>query len=267
MANAKPYLERYLAGDREAAWDELIALGDRVRARPWLDDALAVARETVRRARFNVERIHRRLVDLGYRFANPEAAFVPAGPDVPDRIAEMERRLGTFPLLARAWYESLASVDFSQDESQLRGPTGPDVNGLGHNAELIMHDLDRAWEGWLRLCAQHEELCRDAAHLAAEDPEWHRRLTRPPEPFLPTGGWASNCDPMGFSLPCLAADGVLYNDGGGDQYLVIHLRQCFQWGGFPFCSYYARGKRPLPGVARPNWERVVPLLREGLLAV
>jgi hypothetical protein len=85
------------------------------------------------------------------------------------------------------------------------------------------------------------------------------------EPFLPTGGSASNCDPKGFSLPCLAADGVLYNDGGGDMHLVKVLRRCFEWGGFPFCQYYAVGNKPLPWEARPNWERIIPILREGLL--
>lgn len=267
MAGPKTYLERYLAGDREAVWDELIGLGEQVRSRPLLDAAGAVARETVRRAKHNIELIHRRLLALGYEFADPQAAFVPAGPDAPDRIAEMERRLGTFPLLARAWYESLASVDFSQAESQLRGPTGPDVNGLGSHPALIMQSLDRCWEAWLQMGEEHEQHCRDVAHLAAEDPEWHRQLTRPMEPFLPTGGAASNCDPKGFALPCLGADGVLYNDGGGDMYLVKALRRCFEWGGFPFCHYHAAGNRPLPWEARPNWKRVIPLLREGLLAV
>jgi hypothetical protein len=71
MPVAKSYLERYHAGDRIAVWDELIGLGAQVRVRPLLDDALAVARESVRRARHNVELIYRRLVDLGYQFANP----------------------------------------------------------------------------------------------------------------------------------------------------------------------------------------------------
>lgn len=71
MSVPKPYLERYIAGDRDAVWDELIGLGEQVRVWPVLDDALAVARETVRRARHNVERIYRKLVDLGYQFAEP----------------------------------------------------------------------------------------------------------------------------------------------------------------------------------------------------
>src|SRR5262249_38409309 len=156
---------------------------------------------------------------------------------------------------------SLASVDFCQAKSQLCGPTGSDVNGLGSHPVMVMQSLDGCWAMWLGLCEDHEERCRDVAHLETDDPELYRQLTRPLQPFLPTGGWASNCTPMGFSLPCLAADGVLYNDGGGAMYWVKVLRRCFEWGGFPFCHYYAAGNAPLPWEARPNWERVIPLLR------
>lgn len=267
MAGPQSYFERYAAGEREAVWDELIGLGEHVRNGPLFDDALAVARETVRRARHNVELLHGRLLALGYRFADPDAAFAPAGPDAPDRIAEVEQRLGTLPLLARAWYESLASVDFSQAEEQLRGPTGPDVNGLGSHPALILQSLDRGWQAWLDMRVEREQDPQQLAHLADEHPEYYRQLTAPLEPFLPTGGVASNCEPHGFALPCLGADGVLYNDGGGDVYLIHLLRRCFEWGGFPFCRYHAAGNPPLPWEARPNWERVIPLLRDGLLPV
>jgi hypothetical protein len=62
------FLQRYEAGEHEAVWADMMALGRQVRERPYLADAFAVARETMRRARHNVEAIIERLDALGYHF-------------------------------------------------------------------------------------------------------------------------------------------------------------------------------------------------------
>jgi hypothetical protein len=61
-------LQRYQAGERDAVWTELRELGPLVREASYAEDALAVARETMRRAKANVETIIERLDRLGYRF-------------------------------------------------------------------------------------------------------------------------------------------------------------------------------------------------------
>lgn len=66
------FLERYQAGERVAVWDELVALGEGVRHKLYYADAVAVAAETMRRARHNVELIIQRLAEAGYRFVSPE---------------------------------------------------------------------------------------------------------------------------------------------------------------------------------------------------
>jgi len=45
------YLERYTNGEYEQVWDDLLALGAKVREGQVYPDALAVARETMRRVR------------------------------------------------------------------------------------------------------------------------------------------------------------------------------------------------------------------------
>jgi hypothetical protein len=79
-----PLLRRYLAGAHEEVWAELNALGAGVRDKRYLADATAVARETMRRARHNVEEIVRRLDTLGYTFWNGHQG--PPGPQ-PFRMA------------------------------------------------------------------------------------------------------------------------------------------------------------------------------------
>lgn len=62
MAAGGTYLERYVSGEYEQVWDELVTLGAAVRQDPVYTDALAVARETMRRARANIDRLIPRLV-------------------------------------------------------------------------------------------------------------------------------------------------------------------------------------------------------------
>lgn len=62
------FLERYERGEHEQVWAELVALGAAVREEPVYTDALAVAHETMRRARANIDRLIPRLVRVGFLF-------------------------------------------------------------------------------------------------------------------------------------------------------------------------------------------------------
>lgn len=55
------YLERYCSGAYQTVWDELVALGSDVRVEPIYADACAVAQETMRRVRQNIEILVSRL--------------------------------------------------------------------------------------------------------------------------------------------------------------------------------------------------------------
>ncbi len=106
------FLERYQNGDREAVWDELVALGVNVREEPFYADARAVARETMQRARANVEMLHQRLTALDYRFEYPNEAVQPPAPDAAAGLDEFERVVGQIPLSLRAWCEIVGEVNF-----------------------------------------------------------------------------------------------------------------------------------------------------------
>jgi hypothetical protein len=113
------YLERYLAGEHEQVWADLLALGDRVRQEPLYADALAVARETMRRVRHNIEVLIPRLTAWGYHFGyenlHVEPGFASRQPGVfrtPEpRIAGVldafETTIGVLPLSLYAWYETI----------------------------------------------------------------------------------------------------------------------------------------------------------------
>jgi hypothetical protein len=62
------YFEGHLAGEHEEVWAELVALGEAVRDASVYSDALAVARETMHRVRWNIETLAPRLRAVGYEF-------------------------------------------------------------------------------------------------------------------------------------------------------------------------------------------------------
>jgi hypothetical protein len=62
------YLERYQNGECVRVWEELIALGEGIHQAPTYEDARAVARETMARARRNIETLYQRLKTIGYQF-------------------------------------------------------------------------------------------------------------------------------------------------------------------------------------------------------
>src|SRR3954447_3367427 len=111
---ASSFLERYQSGDYEQVWAELTALGSSLRDDPLHSDALAVAHETMRRVRRNIEKLIPPLRQLGYKFGYAWATrFSPAeilemeqdapvfaapSPDIANEILELERRAGTLPV-------------------------------------------------------------------------------------------------------------------------------------------------------------------------
>jgi hypothetical protein len=65
------YLERYTNGDCAEVWADLVALGTKISQKSVLPDAEAVANETMRRARHNLEILIPRLAQAGYSFMDP----------------------------------------------------------------------------------------------------------------------------------------------------------------------------------------------------
>lgn len=262
------FFARYQAGAHVPVWRELIARGSEVRDEPLRSEALSVCEEIVRRARLNLRTLHTRLLELGYEFADPENALVDASPDAQADIATVEHALGVLPLIARKWYATLASVNFCQAEKQrvyqqaVRPPTGPDIFGLGSHPVLIFQSLTCCRQQLQQLTTEREKYVRQM-----EESGWEESCdANEGRQFLPLGGWASNCEPKGFPLPCEAVDAVIYDDGAGDTYFVDELRRAFQWGGFPFWrgslanpNYYS------PFEYRPNFQKLLPVLKDGLL--
>ena len=235
-------------------------------SRRYLRIALS-SRRRLWNAQANLELLHGRLMELGYEFADPGNSFRPATVEDHALIDQIQAEFGELPIILRKWYERFGSVDFRQAESQLcyekdaRAPPGPDVFGLGSHPVLVFLSLGRCLELRRYLAERHASVVKEAQALG-------HRLDSSTElgPFLPLGGWASNCEPKGVTLPSGAIDAVLYNDGGGDIYFVNQLRIAFRGGGFPFWLWSLNKKRFYsPYEYRPNFAKLLPRLTEGLV--
>jgi len=136
------YLERYRQGECEPVWAELLGLGDKVRQQSLNADALAVAHETMTRARANIEMLVPRLNKLGYQFAHPEQVFVPADEEFRQRMAQVEKRGGPLPLSLRAWCEVVGEVNFMGAHPKLSSyvqmPSGQEI-GQGFLSLFAKH--------------------------------------------------------------------------------------------------------------------------------
>lgn len=122
-AARRSYLDRYQAGEHEAVWSELAALGADVRLEPVYSDARAVARETMTRVRHNVELLATRLRELDYRFTHPDEVLVPPTPELLERLDRIEAEAGPLPLSVRAFFENVGAVCFMGSHPRLSGYT------------------------------------------------------------------------------------------------------------------------------------------------
>lgn len=226
--NMTSYLERYLAGEHEQVWAELVTLGPYVRDEPTYTDALAVAQETMRRARHNIELLVPRLRESGYVFdLNCDSddsdevnvvgldlmpIYTSPTADASAGIRELENLVGILPLSLRAWYELVGSVNFIGTH-----PAWKRLH-LTHGTDpLFVYSLDVAL---------------NMARTYLDMGVWHKEpiLALAPDEYHKFG--VSGAGAYGVRLPSEAADTPLLLEWHHTTF-VDYLRICFRYAGFP----------------------------------
>ncbi|KAF3889286.1 MULTISPECIES: hypothetical protein [Nostocales] len=254
IMTAQTFFYRYLAGDRESVWKELQALGEIVE--PSLKaDALAVARETMRRAKLNLEIIVHRLKKLGFEFSQPEQVIVPVQSQTLQLLDDVEQQWGTLPFSVRAWYECIHSVELfaskpiSKDLIESLEPTAIALSFSScSNLSDDLDDTDELrWyiqgmtflsleESLTKVLESKEKFRQDWREGKVDD--WTRNycLQNKIDPevltvdFLPVGMSMSTCEPMGFEVGMAKADCTIADDGD-EMGFVDFLRERLLLGG------------------------------------
>jgi len=219
-------IERYRAGEHEQVWVELMAMGEKVREEPMWSEAMDVARETMRRAKANIELLRERLIHIGYQFAYPDEVIVPPAPDVAAKIAQLEQHVGPLPLSLRAWYEIIGSVNFIGSH--------PEWDPRAHVDPLVVDPLKFALEeevAWEESVAEYgsEEMAPYAVPIAPD--EYHKAEVK--------GAPQNKVAIYAIAMPSATADAILGEEPHHTTF-VNYLRTCFRWGGFPGFEHVQR---------------------------
>jgi hypothetical protein len=240
--DAMNLMARYQAGECEAVWRDLMALGPEVRKPPYQVPAQAVARETIRRAKHNFELIVQRLRSLDYQFVG-DFWHQPAKEQELQELAACEEAGFSIPAAVRIFIEEMNNV-WLMGTHPLLCPKGrvrradplflmPDLHAMielrskGDDAD-VRPENGEVFQ--LQLCAgpfsKHQVMNDSMAE------EW-----------------------FSIELPNAAADAVLVGEPKG-RTLVEYLRWSFEWGGFP--GWEKEKSRP---------EKELAFLRDGLLPI
>jgi hypothetical protein len=264
----RTYLERYLAGEYEQVWDELLGLGAAVRTQPLYRDAHAVARETMRRVRHNIEALTPRLDAAGYQFGYgwvrghefpsgpPDPRFSPPPANVARLLAELEARTGVLPLSLRAFYEVVGAVNFVGEPP----PAWPDWRAVPDGLDaLYVYPVAGTIEDAYAWEDEYGELTEEEWSLPGpgeDDPCDVRAYAALPHdcwlvPIAPDE-WQkydiSGCGAYEIAVPNPAADARLLTERHCTTF-VNYLRICMRWAGFPKLEQLAGDSAVISGLS------------------
>jgi len=217
------WLRRYLDGDRDAVWQEMRLLGDRVRDPRYAGAAQQVCDEAARRARRNIELIVERLDAQGYRFhANddgqtPVVPFVPATSRAEQHLAWIEATVGSVPMILSSWIRLVGDVWLvgthpEWESSPEADPLVVEVEGTRYGDSGIHHYLLDDYERW------REGGEQGLFQLPLAPDQFHKAN-------IGGGG------PYGIVIPDQTAEGWFTADV--ESSFVAYLRTAFRYGGFP----------------------------------
>jgi len=224
--------DRYLEGFYQEVYDELLAKQEQVVEGHNYEDALLVAREIMKRVRYNVGLLIPRLRDLEYQFGkgffedmSPEERamvetdapiFKKPDPKTPEKVLLLEQLTGTLPLSLKCWYEEVGSIN-------LVGlfPSSSDRDfGLEYGCildPLFIYSIEMA----IKMVTSY-----------INKGVWNRdpSLALSPDNYFKYGYGGTGA--YSIILPCKAFDAPLLLERHHTTF-INYLRLCFRWGGFP----------------------------------
>jgi hypothetical protein len=277
-----PLFDRYLSGEREQVWAELVVLGAQVREDAYAADALAVASETMWRVASNTDRIIARLLAIGYEFRT-EAAAAERMESNMERALAMEiprsdrhkEMLGMVDKLRGMLGEALATSKSTPRNTSIRAHVAPVADTwkllrrFEKTAGALPLSLRAFYEivGSVDLLGFHrslapkleqsagapcpdqlvvfplEEVIQDLDAWKDDRDEDGGSFRVPIAPDELTKADTSGGSPYEIIIPCVDADVVLENERHSLPF-VSYLRLCFEWGGFPGFEGYDLGLPP-----------------------
>jgi len=178
------------------------------------DEAVAVSKLTMTRARDNVETLIAMLQSDGFVFEPDEGlvTFEPSTPAVAQDLDLLEQQVGELPLSLRSWIQHVGSVSLM---GQLPSWEYEYTDPLVVYAQPAY--VRSEYEAWQEDCGTDFDQGAFAIDIA---PDYLHKAD------------VSGGSPYGLAIPNPAADGLLLWEPHQTT-LVNYLRIAFAWGGFP----------------------------------
>lgn len=224
-------LDRFLGGEQESVWNELIDNGAS------FDVRNQIVQEVATRFVDNLREIKSFFLEVGFEFENQASVIVPADESTALGITQIEQEVGELPAILKAIYSTIDSTNFEQSDRQRHSGVGPQCEGIVPESTLNLNSPQQCLAARTEYCQEVEKeraLLRKLGKEAREDTSYKQ--------FLPLGSCASNCDLIGYQLPCSNVDAPIYDDGGGETTFVEHYRDVFLYKGG--VEFYFIGPNP-----------------------
>lgn len=240
------FLDRYLYGEYKQVWDELYAQGEAIHQESLLEDAVAVAEETMLRVRTNIELITARLYSLGYAFGTyPDGHTKIYGYTQPHHqpkrniekeIAEFEQLegVGKLPLSVKLFWQIVGDVDWMGYHPLLPEYSDP----------LVVYPIDAArseYEDW-RYAVNELDIEAEQFGIPIAPDYFHKDNV--------SGG-----SPYSILVPNASIDAVLAYERHQTTF-VNYLRICFAYGGFPGVEWH---NGDLPKIMAELSDKLLPI--------
>jgi len=215
------FLARYEAGEYEAVWRELSALGP-LEDGPLRREAEAVAEATMYRVRSNVDLVTEQLAEAGYPFDSFAPPWTPPTEDVEQDIRKIETASGgPVPISLRAFWKIVGEVHWKHSEEPFENrPWGQDFPLEEADPLCISSAGNSFWsvEEWLTGPEkQHPEVKGPLLLELAAD-------------YLHKANISGGA-PYAIELPNRCMDGMFEREEH-DLLFIDYLRLCFHHGGF-----------------------------------
>jgi hypothetical protein len=235
------YHARYRAGEFVGVWRELTALGASVREPMLINDAWAVAEETMTRVATNIDCIIERLLNRSYQFDVYPDGTAPSVPLPAHRrpdpalladVVDLEQRVGPIPLSLRAFWQVVGAVSLIG-----RGPEGwPDYSDplFVSSPEYGLFELREEGPGEEGPGEEGVFMCGLAPDVLHKD-----NVSGGPE--------------YAIALPNPSADAAFEEEWRGIGFVPYLRAAILEWGGFPGLSQDNPWRREYPWAPAPAW--------------
>lgn len=239
------YFKRYMNGEHKSVWDEIYLLGEKAYETKHIEDISAVITETMLRVRYNVDILHHKLLDLGYKFLEDlESARTLPDSNTEQHLSLIDNSIssmGYLPLALKEYYRIVGGVNFIWDYDNF-----PEEMWFEYADPLYIISLrylleDTCREDWKEEMESNiSDGYSPSAYLVFAPDFYHKDNV--------SGGQAYSIE---VTNPRSIDSKILFEEN--NITFIEYLRRCFEWGGFPRVA-----------VANKGFEERISYLKNGL---